>query len=129
MKRTPMPPRKKPMRRSGMTRRRGPKRHRTATEKHTYAANRRERALMAGYECEAIGLHHPDCPGRAGGHDTGAFVTHHVHPRAEGGADDVGNLRFVWNGLTPFGAGGCHGRIHTETRRAIALGLLTKQER
>lgn len=133
MKRSPMPARKAPMRRTGPPARRTPLksrsgvgRYRTAVERAAYRETRHDRARLADYVCEAEGLHHPDCPGEwfppsAG---LGYFVTHHVLPFADGGSDDVGNLRFVWNGWTPFGAGGCHGRIHTRAGLARDLGLL-----
>ena len=87
------------------------------------------RISIARGRCEAHGLHHRDCPGTAEtGH--GVFVLHHVirrrdrhHPDYQH-RDDVEHLRYVWNGSTGLGAGGCHGRIHDDLNIARELGLL-----
>lgn len=99
-------------------------RHRTAVERETYEINRRARARMANFWCEANGMHHELCPGEYTASSPGAFVVHHVQPRAKGGSDDIENLRWVWNGFTGLGAGGCHGRIHQRRGQAHELGLL-----
>ena len=89
--------------------------------------NGRERASIARWKCEAEGLHHPDCPGQRGP-DTGAWVIHHVYRRGHTppGVDRnaVSNLRYVWNGATGMGAGGCHKTLHDNPTRAAELGLL-----
>lgn len=88
----------------------------------------------SGGFCEADGLHHRGCPGDLK-HAEDQTVTHHIYPREvakrEGLQNDPlldhpGNLLVVWNGLTTKGAGGCHGRIHTERRVARDLGLLAR---
>ena len=89
-------------------------------------ANGLERESVARYRCEADGIHHPDCPGEAG--RSGHMVIHHVYRRGhtpEGvDRDAVENLRYVWNGATKLGAGGCHGQIHRHVDDAADLGLL-----
>lgn len=89
-----------------------------------YDDARADRWRLCGGWCEADGLHHADCPGALftptdySGPMTlvAGAVTHHVLPRAKGGRDHVDNLRWVWNGHTGLGQGGCHGRIHAEQR-------------
>lgn len=88
--------------------------------------------------CEAHGLHHEGCPGRARTPDDEAnFVVHHVYPKEDAKRDGVplgqvsvvhhpANLLVVWNGHTRLGAGGCHGRIHRERTSARRLGLLAR---
>lgn len=93
-----------------------------------YWANRIARRHLADGRCEADGLHHPDCPGRDWGEEMalGAFVAHHVNPVSPDQRDDsTDNLRWIWNGLTPFGKGGCHQMIHDYSPKAKELGLLT----
>lgn len=84
--------------------------------------------------CEAEGLHHRNCPRDLVNHQD-QTVTHHIYPREaakrEGLTDDPhldhpSNLLVVWNGSTSLGAGGCHGRIHTERGLARDLGLLSR---
>ena len=98
---------------------------------NNYVETWTERHSIAGGRCEAHELHHPDCPTRTGT-DTGVFVLHHVIRRKDKAHPDyshrdaVENLRFVWNGPTGLGAGGCHGRIHSNQRQARTLGLLAE---
>ena len=88
----------------------------------------------SGGLCEADGIHHRNCPGDSALH-LDQFVTHHIYPREvakrDGMADDPlvdhpGNLLHLWNGHTRKGAGGCHGRIHTERGLARDLGYLAR---
>lgn len=87
----------------------------------------------SGGYCEAEGLHHRHCPGDLQPVEHEA-VTHHIYPREtakrEGLTGDPlidhpGNLLVVWNGHGS-GAGGCHGRIHTERALARDLGHLAR---
>lgn len=89
-------------------------------------------ARSGGY-CEADGLHHKNCPGDLIKVEHEA-VTHHVYPRevakreglkGDPLIDHPGNLLVVWNGHGS-GAGGCHGRIHTERSLARDLGHLAR---
>lgn len=88
----------------------------------------------SGGLCEADGIHHRNCPGD----DSAApdqFITHHIYPRERAKRDGLEgdplvdhptNLLFIWNGLTRKGAGGCHGRIHTERGLSHDLGHLRR---
>lgn len=88
--------------------------------------NGSERVQWARGHCEATGMHHADCPGT----DLGRwdFVIHHVYRRGHTppgvDRDATEHLRYVWNGPTRLGAGGCHGRLHSHQREAAELGLL-----
>lgn len=116
------------MKRSAPLRRTPIKRRRPAPPRAPqadYLDARAEALARDRYECRADGLHHPDCP-TITGINTGHLVTHHVLPRERGGPDHVDNLVTVWNGLTPWGAGGCHGRIHRDQTEAIRRGLLRR---
>lgn len=102
-----------------------------------YQEARRYAWERAGGQCQADGLHHRNCPGAAAGNPfvEAQFITHHVYTRADAKRDKVprsvvdnpANLIVVWNGLTNLGAGGCHGRIHTERTAARRLGLLARR--
>ncbi len=101
---------------------------------YEYAEARQIAWDRSGAMCEAEGLHHKNCPLDLSQHET-TTVTHHIYPREvakrEGLADDPhvdhpGNLLVVWNGTTSLGAGGCHGRIHTERGLARDLGHLAR---
>lgn len=93
--------------------------------------------LRAAGRCEAEGHHHKRCPQDFDPEspDVFQFVTHHIYPRERAkrnGHPDhpllhhPANLLVVWNGYTRKGAGGCHGRIHSERTRAHELGFLAK---
>jgi hypothetical protein len=97
-------------------------------------ADREAVASIARYRCQAHGLHHRDCPGEMDPWNSTTFVPHHRYTRErakrekvpEDEVDDVRNLILVWNGRTGLGAGGCHGRIHSERDEAEELGLLLR---
>ena len=103
---------------------------------YTYDEARRVAYRRSEGLCEADGLHHRNCPGSidaATSPDT--FRTHHLYPRERAKRDGLlddplldhpGNLLVVWNGHTGQGAGGCHGRIHTERELAHELGYLQR---
>lgn len=91
---------------------------------NTYQTNAYHRGLFAGFKCEAVKLHHADCPGTATALTIKQFCTHHVQPREQDGSDDYDNLLFVWNGPTGLGADGCHGRIHKDRADAKTFGYL-----
>lgn len=82
--------------------------------------------------CQAAGLHHPLCPGAITDRNVTTFVVHHVFPREQAKKQKIpdgvvhrpSNLIVVWNGHTGLGAGGCHGRIHSQRTSARTLGLL-----
>lgn len=101
-----------------------------------YDDARREAWVRSGGRCQADGLHHRLCPGHVDRADNpSTFITHHIYPRAQGRrdgvpqgiVDDPANLLVVWNGHTGLGAGGCHGRIHTERTAARKRGLLASK--
>ena len=86
---------------------------------------------IARFRCQAKGLHHRDCPGEIHPATVNTFSVHHRYPKERakrdgftGDIDAQHNLLAVWNGTTGLGAGGCHGRIHSERRKAKDLGLL-----
>lgn len=91
---------------------------------------RTERKAFARNHCEATGLHHPACPTVAVPFNESTFVLHHIIRRQDTHAvdyehrDDVEHLRYVWNGTTSLGAGGCHAEIHRNQRTARRNGLL-----
>jgi hypothetical protein len=127
MKRSPMP-RRSPLRSDPARLKAWRSRPRKLQRRSPSGAYADARAVVwrrAGGRCEAEGLHHADCPGWSQGREW-QFVTHHVLPRSANGPDEPANLLLVWNGLTGLGAGGCHGRIHAEARRAVDLGLLAR---
>jgi len=74
----------------------------------------------ASERCQADGLHHDDCPTKG----VNSFVVHRVIPARRNGTYGLGNMLWVWNGLTAFGTGGCHEMIHDNGRKARVLGLL-----
>lgn len=101
---------------------------------YEYGEARRIAYARSDGRCEADGLHHKNCPGDDA-ITPAEFVTHHIYPRErarrDGMIDDPlldhpANLLVVWNGLTRKGAGGCHGRIHSERRLATELGYLRR---
>ena len=87
-------------------------------------------SLYAGYECEAHGLHHRDCPTTVTDDNAGQFVLPHVIRRQDkhdpnyDHRDNTDFLRFVFNGPTGMGAAGCHNEIHSNQGKARRLGLL-----
>ena len=90
---------------------------------------RSERMSLARWRCEANGLHHKDCPGVFDGQSNRNFVLHHIWRKQDEtpsniDRDDVDWLRFIWNGTTSLGAGGCHAVLHRNQNEARRLGLL-----
>lgn len=107
MKRTPMPPRRAPLRtRGGLKRKRMAygRRRRTRTEVRLFRATVLERA---GGRCELV--LRDRCQRRA-------TQVHHILPRSRGGQDDHANGLAVCDG--------CHDWIHRNPALATELGYL-----
>lgn len=82
----------------------------------------------AKYECEADGMHHPDCVGRGtlygsksennGEFSPRVFNLHHRLPKRAGGTNEMTNLMWCTQA--------CHANIHADEDTAVELGLLIR---